>query len=98
MAWYGGEIVVPAIATKLTALLGLPWKREAYFLDIRADGANAGNVFIGNSNVTLTTNRRSFIQKGEGYEFGPYTYYLVNTDDVYIIGTANDKCYVSGVD
>lgn len=98
MAWYGGEIAVPVVATKLTTLLGLSWKREAYFLDIRADSGNAGNVLIGPSTVTTTTFRRAYIQKGETYQFGPFSTYVVNTDDVYLIGTVNDICYISGVD
>lgn len=95
--WFGGEVTVTATPTNLTQSLGLRENQSAYFLDLRALTSNVGVVYIGPSSLTATTNRRAFILDGESYTFESMPMYLVDTNDVYLVGTAGDKVLVSGL-
>lgn len=95
--WFGGEAAITNTATKLTSLLSLAERQVAYFLDMRALPTNAGFVFIGPSSVTASTNRRAYLAPGETYTFESIPMYLVDTDDVYAVGTGGDKIVVSGL-
>lgn len=77
--------------------MALPERQVAYFLDLRAASNNGGTVFLGPAGVTATTNRRAYMLPGESYTFESIPMYLVDTDDVYIVGTNGDKVLVSGL-
>jgi hypothetical protein len=90
----GTEFTVTGTAATLTSLLGYTAKLHFSHIAIRADITNAASVFIGKSNVTTATNRCGFIRAGEAFEIaleGMWT----DTDQIFLVGTASDKCYVA---
>lgn len=95
MASMGGQYTVTASAVKLTTALGLSAPVPCCNIDIRASRANAGTVYIGPSTVTnVPANARVAIAAGEYWSSGPTSQHIINTDELYIVGTANDIVFV----
>ena len=96
MAWRGGELTVAATATQLSAALGLSSDLSCSEIQFSALTGNAGTIWIGPSTVTATTNRRLQVQANtNGVKIGPTDRGCVALGEVYFIGTANDKLFVS---
>lgn len=93
----GTEYTVTGTAASVSSILGVSGAgRFISHMTFRALDTNVGNVFLGKSDVTTTTNRLVFLKPGESFSFGlegPYT----NLDDWYVIGTAADKLHIIGL-
>ncbi len=92
----GGPITVTATARNLTQGLALAERLFLPTLVIRADVGNAGTVWVGTSTVTTTTNQLGYVKAGESLSINLAGLYF-NTDDLYLVGTLNDKVYLLGV-
>lgn len=93
----GTEYTVTATATSVSTILGLSGpQRFCSHMTFRAGTANAGNVFLGKSNVIVAANRLVFLKADESFSFGLENAFS-NLDDWYVIGTASDKLHIAGL-
>jgi hypothetical protein len=96
MAWLGTQYTVTGTAAKLTTVLSLTVKQPVRQLDIKAGSANAGRIFLGPSTVTaVPANARVDIAPDKAWSSVAVTAHSLNTDEVYIVGTASDIAYIS---
>lgn len=89
MALFGGEALVPAAATSITSLLSLTRTLHAKQIFIMNITGATAPLFVGRSNVTVTTNRHHAVAAGGYVPLGGGDWKALNTDEVFIIGTAN---------
>lgn len=95
MASYGGQYTVTATATSLTNALGLSAGMYCANIDVKAPSGNSGVIYLGPSTVTnVPANARVAIAAGEGWSSGPTPTHIINTDQLYIVGTANDIAFI----
>jgi hypothetical protein len=100
MPFYGKQYTLTTTATSLTTALALSTSDPTSFrqLDVKAKAGNAADVFLGRSNVTNTpTNAFVDIPAGQSYTAGVVTgpEKIGTTDEVFIVGTANDIAYIA---
>ena len=96
MAWSGGQYTLTATAATLTSALGLSAKLFVKNIDVTAKSTNAGNIYLGGSNVTnVPANARAEVTTTKSWSVGPYDGNFVSTDDVYIVGTASDVAFIA---
>jgi len=96
MAYGGGQYTVTASAVTLTSALGLSAKVHCKNIDVRAKSTNAAAVYLGPSTVTnVPANARVEIPASGWWSSGPYDGNTLNTDEIYIVGTANDVVFIS---
>jgi hypothetical protein len=96
MAWGGGQYTVTATAVTLTSALGLSEKQHCKNIDVRAKVGNAAPVYLGASNVTnAPANARVEIPASSWWSSGPLWTNGINTDEVFIVGTAADRVYIA---
>lgn len=88
MALFGGEAAVPAAATNITTLLSLARTLHCKQIVIKNIEGAANNLFIGRSNVTTGANRHHSLAAGAAVTLGGGDWKCLNTDEVYVIGTA----------
>lgn len=96
MASKGGQYTITATATNLTTALGLTggnlpsggWSCAEITVK-NADGA-ANKLYFGGSDVTnVPANAHGEIAAGQGYTWLPTVSSRPNTDEIYLVGTAN---------
>jgi hypothetical protein len=89
----GGQHTVVASATVLDSST-VPCRQ----ITVRTE-AGAGILYFGNSNVTATpTNAHGYINAGESWTFGPFAPGSgIMPSEIYIIGTADDVLFWSGI-
>lgn len=97
MALTGKQYTVTATATQPFPLSAAGLHVPLQEISFKTPTANTGTVFIGNSNVTTTTNILIQLEKGTGFTSGPFDNGPVSLDDYYVIGTANDIVYIYAV-
>lgn len=95
MASYGGQYTVTATATKLTTALGLSAGVYCSNIDIKCPIGNTGSVYLGPSTVTnVPAFARVQIAPAESWSSGPTGIHIINTEELYIVGTANDIAFI----
>lgn len=95
MASMGGQVTVTASAVKLTTALGLSAGVPCTNIDVKASSGNAGTTYLGGSTVTaVPANARIALAAGQTWSSGPVPQHIINTDELYIIGTTNDVVFV----
>lgn len=95
----GGSAAVPAAATNITSLLSLAAGVQVKKLTVK-NAKDAANVcYLGDSDVTTTANRHVELSADQAYEYWSGESHRVNTDDVYVIGTATtaNVVFVNGI-
>lgn len=91
MAFTGGLSSISASPQNITTLRSLPMIRHYVQLSVKASQSNAGNVFVGDSTVS-STSYAALLTPGSSYTFGPFGgTRIVNSSEVYIVGTSGDK-------
>ena len=96
MAWGGGQYTLTASAVTLTSALGLSEKVHCKNIDVRAKATNAAAIYLGPSTVTnVPANARVEIPANSGWSSSPYFTNGVNTDEVFIVGTASDIAFIA---
>ena len=93
---YGGPITITVTAQSMTTGLSLSPRLSMSTFALRADKANVGDVWVGKSNVTITTNQLGYLRPGEALTIDLNGKYI-NTDDIFFIGTNADKVYVLNI-
>lgn len=89
MAFRGGEFAVPGSPTPLSTLLGITEdsRRKAKFLSLQSITGAANPVYVGESNLTATTNRhRELATAGSLAEFHADAL-DIDLSQVYVVGT-----------
>ena len=86
----GGQYTISASPVQLTTALGLKegvWLRT---LSIK-NAKNAANIlYVGKGNVAATpANAHVELDAGESYDFYSGIGSMINTDEIYLVGTAN---------
>lgn len=95
MASMGGQYTVTASAVTLTSALGLSSGVYCSNIDVKAPSGNSGSVYLGGSTVTnVPANARVEIAPGEAWASGVTAPHLVHTDNLYIVGTADDVVFI----
>ena len=86
----GGQWTVAGTATQLTTALGLKesvWLRS---LSIKNAAGAANSLYVGKANVTASpANAHVELAAGESFDWFSSVGNLINTDEIYMIGTAN---------
>lgn len=103
--WGGIQYTVTAGAVKLSTALGVTVGADgvadvaqSHFkqIDFKAAAANTGTVYLGKSNVAATpANACASVEKGTGYTIGPFQADSISSEDIFIIGTANDILFIA---
>lgn len=99
MAVFYKQYTITASAVSLTTAMGLAQKTWLKEVDIIGKtGSMVGEGFIGGSNVTnVPANAGGKFTASLGYTMGPLPETHVNTDDVFIVGTAADIAHITMV-
>lgn len=88
----GGQWAIQATATKLSTILGITDESQKMLkrLSIKNTKGAANFLYIGNSDLTNTpTNAHIELDANQSYDFYSGEGWLVNTDDIYLVGTVN---------
>lgn len=93
---FGGPVTITTSALNLTTSLSLSPRIFYNHLVVRADSSNAGTVWFGKSGVTAIANQVGFLEPGDAVAVDLVGAFI-NTDEIYFVGTSNDKIYVLGV-
>jgi len=90
VAFNGGEALVPGTATSISSLLSITDPSQKAYKQINLQVLGAATAYVGGSNVTTTANRRGVLLTTATlpYTIGQGDGESVNTDFVYIVGTA----------
>lgn len=97
MALTGTQYTVTATATRPFALAAGAPRVPVQEISFKAPGGNTGTVYIGNSNVTTSTNILIEVTAGTGFTSGPFDNGPIYLDDFYVVGTANDRLFIYAV-
>jgi hypothetical protein len=94
------QYTMTATAASLTTIMGvlLPDK-HVMVVDVFAKSTNTGHIFMGKSDVTnVPANAGVDLVAGSGYSFQPANPgHVVDTDNIYLVGTAADIAFISVV-
>jgi len=95
----GGQYAATASAVSVTAALGLSVGVYIKKLTIKNAGGAANKAYLGDSDVTTTTNAHVELSADQSYDYWSGESHRVNTDDVYVIGTVNatNILYINGI-
>lgn len=95
----GGQYALTASAASITTALGLSVGVYVKKLTIKNAGAAVNKVYVGDSDVTTSTNAHIELSADQSYEYWSGESHRVNTDDVYVIGTVNaaNILYINGI-
>ena len=90
MAFHPKQYTITATAAKLTTIMGFAEIKHLKHLIIRnATGATAA-LYVGKSDVLNTpANAGMQIAAGVTEEIGPFDLNAINTEEIYLVGTAN---------
>ena len=101
MTLRSGAITLPVDGTakNIATILGLDVSQvPVYAVDIQADAANSGAVYVGASDVTADTGIAIPIPQLNTpvgpYRVGDFGTRVLELDDVFVRGTAGDKVHV----
>lgn len=90
MALMGTEYTVTATAARPFAGQHVPCQQIVF----SGLTGNTASAYIGGSGLTATTNRLAEVVKGGNYTIGPFATGPFYLDDIYVVGTANDKLFI----
>lgn len=90
----GTQYTVTAVATQPFPGNNATPRIQLQEISFKGPSANSGSVFLGNSNVTTTTNRLIEVAAGTGFTTGPFDNGPVYLDDFYVVGTNADVLFI----
>lgn len=98
----GGQYALTAVAAKLSTILSLSDGESAMLkaLTIKNASSAANKMYIGDSNVTnAPANAHIELAAGESYTFYSGEGWLVNPEDIYLVGTVNaaNIAFINGI-
>jgi hypothetical protein len=96
----GGQYAVTSTATNVSTILSLSPGLRLKKLTIKSAKAGANQVYLGDSNVTnAPENAHAELSADQAYEYWSGECHRINTDDVYIVGTAGaaNIVFINGI-
>jgi hypothetical protein len=84
-------------AVNLPTIMGLS---NSFFISnfaVRAGKSNVGDVGIGDATVTTTSNRGGYLEPRDAVALDLFAKFM-KADDIYFVGTTNDKIHILGVE
>ena len=96
MALGGGQYTVTASAVNVTTALGMAQKIHCKCIQIQGKTGNTGITYIGASNVTnAPANAMAQVPATSTWTSGYNDGSPINTDEVFIVGTAADVVFIT---
>ena len=93
MAWRGAQYTITATAANLTSILGLTANQPSNSIKevvIKNATGAANALYVGPSTVANTpADARVELAANQAWSAGPHDGYYLNTDMIYLVGTAN---------
>ena len=96
----GGQYAVTSTATNISTILSISPGLRLKKLTVKNAGGAANKVYLGDSDVTnVPEHAHAELSADQAYEYWSGECHRINTDDVYIVGTANaaNIVFITGI-
>ena len=96
MAYFTKQYTLTATATSLTTVMGFTEKKHITHLSVKGKTGNAAACYLGPSTVTNTpTNAGMELAAGALWQAGIAPLHALNSDEIFIVGTAADVAFIT---